>query len=94
MTLIGREKLQAFTLKHSDARSWINNWISDVEHAKWKGPSDIKEKYATASFLADNVIFFNVKGNSYRLRVQVAYATGKVFVKWVGTHEEYSKLFC
>ncbi len=94
MTLIGREKLQIFIRKHPDARSWVNAWIVDVEHAKWRGPQDIKERYASASFLADNIVFFNVKGNSYRLQVQIAYATGKVVVKWIGTHGEYTKLFC
>lgn len=94
MTLIGRERLQTFTRRHSDARSWIDAWVADVERAEWKGPHHIKERYSTASFLPDNVVFFNVKGNSYRLQAQVAYATGKIIVKWIGTHGEYTKLFC
>jgi mRNA-degrading endonuclease HigB of HigAB toxin-antitoxin module len=32
-----------------------------------------------------------VKGNRYRLEVQVAYNTGVVVVKWAGTHAAYTK---
>jgi len=94
MTLIGREKLLTFIRKHTDARNWVNTWIADVEHAEWKGPQQIKDRYKTASFLSENIVFFNVKGNSYRLQVQIAYGTGKIIVKWIGTHGEYTKLFC
>lgn len=94
MILIGREKLDVFIRKHADTRSWIENWVADVENANWQTTQDIKRRYATASFLPDNIVFFNIKGNSYRLKVQVAFKSGKVIAKWIGTHAEYSKLFC
>ena len=78
-------------MKHTDASNWINNWVSDVENAKWEGPQDIKLRYSSASFLADRVVIFNVKGNSYRLEIQVSYKSKKVIVKWAGTHAEYTK---
>ena len=93
MVLIGHPLLDAFTKKHIDSRVWIDNRISDTLGAKWKGPQDIKKRYASASFLQDNIIIFNVKGNSYRLETQVAYQTGIVSVKWVGTHAEYTRKY-
>ncbi len=93
MTLIGREKLKQFTIKHPDALRWIEIWIAEVCDNRWRGPQDIKKRYASASFLSDNKVIFNVKGNDYRLEVQVAYSTGTVFVKWVGTHSEYDKRY-
>lgn len=93
MTLVGREKLDVFMRKHTDTRSWIKNWVSDVAGSNWQNTQDIKNRYPTASFLADNIVFFNVKGNSYRLQIQVAFKTGKVIVKWIGTHAEYTKLY-
>jgi mRNA interferase HigB len=44
-----------------------------------------------ASFLPDNLVIFNVKGNHYRLEVQIAYRTGIVVVQWIGTHADYTK---
>ena len=91
MRLVGRQKLDEFRGAHADARSWMANWIADTEVANWKGPQDIKRSYATASFLPDNLVIFNVKGNRYRLEVQVAYGTGVVVIRWVGTHAECTK---
>ncbi len=91
MRLVGRENLDEFTKTHADARAWIENWIADVESARWRTPQDIKDSYASASFLADRIVIFNVKGSRYRLQVQVAYNTGIVVIKWAGTHAEYTK---
>ena len=91
MKIVGREKLDEFSSAHADARSWIDIWIADTEASPWKTPQDIKGNYASASFLAKNIVIFNVKGNRYRLEVLVAYNTGIVVVRWVGTHAEYTK---
>lgn len=91
MRIVGRDKLDDFGGAHADARPWIENWIADTEVARWRTPQDIKSRYASASFLAGNVVIFNVKGNRYRLEVQVAYNTGVVVVRWMGGHAEYTK---
>lgn len=91
MPIVGRDKLDEFVGDHADARSWIEIWIADTEVVRWRTPQDIKVAYSSASFLADRVVIFNVKGKHYRLEVQVAYNTGVVVVRWVGTHAEYSK---
>lgn len=91
MLIVGRDKLHEFQGHHADARTWIDNWIADVGKASWKTPQDIRSNYASASFLADNVVIFNVKGNRYRLEVLVAYKTGTVVIRKITTHAEYSK---
>lgn len=91
MLLVGRDTLDEFTNVHADAKAWIESWIADIEAARWRTPQDIKDSYASASFLANRIVIFNVKGNRYRLEVQVAYNTGVVVVKWAGTHADYTK---
>jgi len=91
MRIVGRDKLDEFAGGHADARPWIENWIADAEAARWLTPQSIKNSYSSASFLADRVVIFNVKGNHYRLEVQVAYNTGVVVVQWIGTHAQYRK---
>ena len=91
MKVIGTKVLVSLIGKHADCREWINNWRADVEGAVWRTPQDIRDRYATASFLAKNVVIFNVRGNRYRLETQIAYQTGIVAVKWAGTHSEYTR---
>jgi mRNA interferase HigB len=89
MKVVGRGLLDAFCIKHADARSWIENWLAEAEGATWRTPQHVKDRYASASFLAGNTVIFNVKGNDYRLEVVIAYRTSVVTVSWVGTHAEY-----
>jgi mRNA interferase HigB len=91
MRIIGRSKLSEFAGTHADARPWIGNWIAETELAQWRTPQELKNLYASASFLADNIVIFNVKGNRYRLEALVAYNTSTVVVRWIGTHAEYTK---
>jgi mRNA interferase HigB len=91
MRIVGRQRLDSFCGKHSDARKWIANWISEVEGTAWINPQAIKDRYVSASLLPGNVVVFNVKGNDYRLEVVVAYRTSIVTVIWIGTHAEYDQ---
>ncbi|TDI36389.1 MAG: type II toxin-antitoxin system HigB family toxin [Acidobacteria bacterium] len=91
MKLVGRDKLTKFAKRHASARSAINAWVAEVERATWQTPTDIRERYSSASFLDDNVVVFNLKGNDYRLKVRVMLQSGVVVVLQVETHAEYDK---
>jgi mRNA interferase HigB len=49
-------------------------------------------KHATASFVANDRVVFNIKGNSYRLVVHIRYDWYMVFVRFVGTHDEHDRV--
>ncbi len=91
MNLVGRQALLRFHRKHADARDAIEAWVAEVETAEWQTPQDIKERFPSASFLGDNHMILNLKGNQYRLEVQISYKVGVVTVKRIGTHAEYDK---
>ena len=91
MKVVGLKVLDKFKKKHGDCRRQIDEWINDVTKSNWKSFNDIKKVYPHASILNNNTIIFNIKGNSYRLVTVVVIVAGRVFIKWVGTHEEYNK---
>jgi len=49
-------------------------------------------KYRSASILNDNRVVFNIKGNQYRLVVKVNDSFKVIFIRFVGTYEEYNKI--
>ena len=91
MRVLGLPVLEEFKATHADARGPLDAWRSEVKREKWSTPQDIKRRYRSADFLAGNRVIFNIKGNAYRLVVQVRYQNGLVLVEWVGTHAEYDK---
>lgn len=91
MRLVGLLLLEEFAGRHGDVRPQIDAWVREVEDASWRSPQDIKARYASASFLSDSRVIFNLKGNSYRLEAKVSYESQVVLIKRIGTHAEYSK---
>ena len=92
MNIISKRTLVQFYEKHSQAKTPLEVWHQDAKKAEWKTPDDIKKTYANASFLEDNRVVFNIKGNDYRLVVHVDYLRKIVRVKFIGTHAEYDKI--
>ena len=91
MKVLGINKLEQFYKKHSNSKSALIAWHKDACDAQWKSPQDIKNRYRSADFLSKNRVIFNIKGNSYRLVIQVRYQNGIAVILWVGTHAEYNK---
>lgn len=91
MQLVGLPKLDDFKRQHADARGPLDAWRAEVERAQWAGPQDVKNRYPSASILAENRVIFNIKGNTYRLVIKAKYQNGLVLIEWVGTHAEYDK---
>jgi len=90
MKLVGLLKLEEFKQNHADSCEPLNSWKDEVERATWDGPLDIKKRYPSASFLADNIVIFNIKGNKYRLVIKVKYPIGIALIEWIGTHSQYN----
>jgi mRNA interferase HigB len=92
MRIISRKMLKEFWERHPDIRQPLQAWYDDAKHAEWKSPSDIKAIYRNASFVGNNRVVFNLKGNSDRLVVAIRYENGIVFIRFVGTHQEYDRI--
>lgn len=92
MRIIAVSTLRAFWALHPDAEQPLKAWHDEVLRASWRQPADIKAHYRSASVLKNRRVVFNIKGNSYRLVVSIAYRLQIVYVKFIGTHEEYDAI--
>ena len=91
MQLLGRNILSEFKTRHQDASSQIDAWETEAKAANWETPADVKARYVSASIRPKNHVIFNIKGNQYRLLVQVGYKNKVILIKAAGTHDEYMK---
>jgi mRNA interferase HigB len=92
MRVIAVRALKAFWQKHPDAESALRAWYTETKRATWRGPQDIRNAYRTASFVGNNRVVFNIRGNSYRLIVAIKYEFQIVYIRFVGTHGEYDRV--
>jgi len=90
--VIARKTLKLFWKKHRDCEQQLKTWYDETKEAGWQTPRDIKVNYPSASFLEDNRVVFNIKGNTYRLIVKINYKYEMVWIRFIGTHAAYDKI--
>lgn len=73
-------------------KAGLDAWFHEVQRARWRNSAEVRKRYATASIVSADRVVFNIKGNSYRLVVAIDYEKGIVWIKWLGTHQDYDAI--
>jgi mRNA interferase HigB len=96
MRIVSHKKLKDFyqTTGREDSRVALERWFDIVEKAEWKNLSDIKVDFPYVDYVGNQHYVFNIKGNKYRLVVVIKFTIGYLYIRFVGTHEEYVKIDC
>ena len=94
MRIVSHRKLREFyqTPGREDSEVALERWYQTAEAAQWTSFSDIREDFGSADSVGNQHYVFNIRGNKYRLVVVVKFLMGYVFIRFVGTHEEYDKI--
>lgn len=76
-----------------DSKVPLQIWYEEVQSKSWKKPNDPKKDYGgNVSILKNSRPVFNIKGNDYRIVAAINYESGWLFIKFIGTHNEYDKI--
>lgn len=92
MRIIAKSTLRAFWETHSrgsGAQAILETWYRRARHADWQTPIDVKAAFGDASILKGGRVVFNLGGNKFRLVARINYRRRTVYVRFVGTHQEY-----
>jgi mRNA interferase HigB len=94
--LIKKQSIENYVLKNARSRASFETWLSIIKLVDWNEPKEIVSTFKSAVVLSkgsDRVVF-NIGGNNYRLicKYHFGYTKVHLFIKWIGTHAEYTKL--
>ena len=92
MRVFSKSRLRDFWEQHPDAQAALDDWYRTARRSHWGNPADIRSRYANASFVGRDRVVFNIRGNTYRLVVQVDYVRERVHIRFVGTHAQYDRI--
>ena len=90
MHIISRKKLLEAADKHGDLSAPLDVWYRVAKKAEWKNLMDVRRTFPSADAVGELTVF-NIKGNAYRLITEINYQTGRIFLRHVMTHADYSK---
>lgn len=96
MRIVSHKKLKEFyeTNGREDSRIALERWYHIADKAEWKNLQEIKMDFPATGYVGNQHYVFNIRGNKYRLVVVIKFVMGCIFVRFVGTHEEYDKIDC
>ena len=92
MRIIAKKTLVAFYTMHPDAKTALEEWYEKTANAEWENFSHVRAQFNSADLVGNKRVVFNIKGNDYRLVTLVLSKAKMVFVRFVGTHDEYAKI--
>jgi mRNA interferase HigB len=72
------------------AKPPLDAWYRIAKKAEWRNLMEVRRELPTAD-AAGKFTVFNIKGNAYRPITEINYRTGRIFLRLVLTHAEYSK---
>lgn len=92
MRVISFAMLREFTVRHADADVAVRDWYRRVIKANWNSLADIRQTFNTVDYVGNDRYVFDIKGNNYRIIAIVLFINKKVYMRFIGTHEEYDKI--
>jgi mRNA interferase HigB len=90
MHLISAGKLKEASASYSDVEEIIKSFYKKVEKSTWQNLIEVQQDYRDAEAVGEFTVF-NIKGNKYRLILDINYTDQLVYFKYFLTHAEYDK---
>ncbi len=91
LRIVKNSTLLKFLDEYPDAEEQLLAWRTEVRSAEWTKAADVKKKYGSASIITSERVAFNLCGNKYRIITRIKFKYGIVYIRFIGTHEEYDE---
>jgi len=94
MCIVTFLRIKEFIKKHSNSDVALRDWYYKASRSEWNSLNDIKQTFNNVDYVKNNRYVFNIKGNDYRLVAIIIFASKKIYIRFIGTHDEYDKIDC
>lgn len=94
MRIITEEPLKLYIEKHPDTRVALQEWVRIVKNAKWENFADVRKSFNSVDSVGNQHYVFNIKGNHHRLVVVIKFTIKWIYIRFIGTHDEYNRIDC
>jgi len=88
--VISRKRLLEAATRQADLFAPLDAWYRIAKRAEWRSLENVREVFPSADGVGKYTVF-NIKGNTFRLIVEINYKTGRIYIRHVLTHAAYDK---
>jgi mRNA interferase HigB len=94
--LIKKQTIEEYARENARSRTSFRLWLLTLNGADWSEPEDILNTFGSADLLGGSCdrVVFDIAGNNYRMICHYVFGDKQthLFICWIGTHAEYTKL--
>lgn len=92
MRVITEEPLNNYISRFPDTKTALQAWLKTVKRAQWNNFADVKKDFNSVDSVGNQHYVFNIRGNNHRLVVVIKFTIKWIYIRFIGTHEEYDKI--
>ncbi|HEY0545913.1 MAG TPA: type II toxin-antitoxin system HigB family toxin [Pyrinomonadaceae bacterium] len=90
MNTISFKAIREFVSSYPDSKASLTAWYKIAKKARWRNLAEVRQIYPHADPVGIYTIF-NIRGNHYRLVVEINYQYQQILIRKILTHEEYDQ---
>lgn len=94
MVVITKTKLIQFYEAEPKAKEPLIKWYNTVLSSDWTDFHSIEQSYNSVDSVGNDRFVFNVARNKYRIVVMIHFSKRTLYLRFVGTHNQYDKIDC
>ena len=94
MRIFTEQRLKEYIEKRPESKTALQEWVTIVKRSEWHSFADVKATFGSVDNVGNQHYVFNIKGNNFRLVVVIKFTIQFVYIRFIGTHEEYDKIDC
>ena len=92
MRIIAKSTLVEYYTQNPKAKTALEDWYEKTRNAEWMCFADINNTFNSVDSVGNKRYVFNINGNDLRLVVLILFTPQTVYIRFVGTHDEYEKI--
>ena len=92
MRIIAKGTIRDFWDKNPNSEQALLSWYKIARKAEWKNFNEVKEQFGSCKIIGHERIIFKIKGNNYRLVIKITFTNQIVWIRFIGSHEEYDSI--
>lgn len=96
MRIITRRAIKESWIKYPQAKESLAVWEERIECTTFRNHEELNTVFRGADYIPNNnfrhLTVFNIKGNEFRLIVDIFFNTNHIYVKWFGKHSAYDRI--
>lgn len=92
MHVIAWTPLKRFAESHAEADRPLRVWQSVMRAHRLGSHAELRSVWPQVKLLNARRVVFRIGGDRFRLIAEMRYDLGRIYVRWIGTHEQYNDI--